>query len=88
MKKEKKDKEPSAWKHDFWNGIWELIFAFAALAVGLGVAILIPHEALRSIPAELFFLLGGMAVLALVGAVTLIVHLIKKKKENRDETKS
>ena len=80
----KKDQGSHTWKNELWNGIWELMLAFAAIGIGLGIAFLFPHEKIKDIPAELFFMLGGLILFAVVGIVALTVHLIRQKKKNKD----
>ena len=80
----KKDNRAYTWKDELWNGIGELILAFGAGGIGLGIAFLLPHETIKDIPAELFFILGGFILCAIVGIVALIAHLIRSRKKNKD----
>ena len=80
----KKDKKPYTWKDALWNGLAEIIITFAAMGIGFSIAFLLPREAIKSIPAELFFALGGIILFTVIGIVLLIVHLIKEKKETKD----
>lgn len=78
MKKDNK----SAWKNEVWNGIADLLIAIAAMGIGFGIAILFQRDSIKGIPAELFFLFGGVVVIAVIGIVVLAVHLKKKKKKS------
>ena len=80
----KKDNRAYTWKGELWNGIGELILAFAAIGIGLGIAFLLPHETIKDIPAELFFMLGGLILFAAIGIVALTIHLIRQKRKNKD----
>ena len=80
----KKDNRSYTWKDELWNGIGEIILTFAAIGIGLGIVALLPHEAIKDIPAELFFILGGIILFAIIGIVVLTGYLIKQKKKNKD----
>ena len=80
----KKDRRSYSWKNELWNGIGELILAFAAIGIGLGIAFLLPHEKVKDIPAELFFMLGGLILFSVIGIVALTIHLIRQKRKNKD----
>ena len=80
--KMKKDNNKYTWKDELWSGIGQLILAFAAIGIGLGIAFLLPHETIKDIPAELFFMLGGLILFAVIGIVALTIHLIRQKRKN------
>ena len=80
----KKDNRSYIWKDELWNGIGEIILTFAAIGIGLGIVALLPHETIKDIPAELFFILGGIILFAIIGIVVLTGYLIKQKKKNKD----
>ena len=80
----KKDKGSHTWKNELWNGVWELMLVFAAIGIGLGIAFLLPYKKLKDIPAELFFMIGGLILFAAFVIVALTVRLIRKKNRNKD----
>ncbi len=80
----KKDGKSHSWKNALWSGAIELIFLFSVVAIGLGIMLLFPHEAIKDIPYELFLLLGGIVFLAVSGIIALIVHLVKTKRKTKD----
>ena len=80
----KKDNRAYTWKGELCNVIGELILAFAAIGIGLGIAFLLPHETIKDIPAELLFMLGGLILFAVIGIVALTIHLIRQKRKNKD----
>ena len=60
------------------------MLAFSSIAIGLGIALLFPHEKIEDVPAELFFLLGGIILFSVIGIVTLMFYIVKRKKETKD----
>ena len=77
----KKDKKPYSWTNQLLEGLMELLFVFAAIAIGLGIAFVFPHTALQNIPAEVFFFLGGCLLVAVICVAAWIVRRIKKKRK-------
>ena len=76
----KEDKKSNSWKNELLNGLGEVIIAVVAIGIGLGVAFLFPYEAINEFPAELFFVLGGIVVLAVLGVFAWILHVIRRRK--------
>ena len=52
----KKDNNKYTWKDELWSGIGELILAFAAIGIGLGIAFLLPHESFPQFPDKQYIL--------------------------------
>ena len=80
----KKENRSHTWSSELWDGIAELALGFAAMGIGLGIASLLPREAIQDIPTDTFFMLGGIILFFVIGIIALTVHLIKKKKKNKD----
>ena len=80
----KKNKESSSWRYVLWDLFGEIILFLAVFSIGLGIAVLFPHETVKNTPAEIFFILGGVVLCFVVGIVSLTVHFVKQKKKNKD----
>ena len=80
----KKETGSHTWSGELWNGIAKIALVFAAMGIGLGIAFLLPREAIQDIPFEIFLMLGGIVLFLVIGIIALTVHLIKQKKKNKD----
>ena len=71
--------EPSEWKIVFKSGLKELILLFALLIVGAAVAIFLA-TLLPKLPVEAIFVLAGVILFIVLGAIALTVYIIKEIK--------
>ena len=74
-----KKSEPSEWKIVFKSGLKELILLFALLIVGAAVAIVLA-TLLPKLPVEAIFVLAGVILFIVLGAIALTVYIIKEIK--------
>lgn len=74
-----KKSEPSEWKIVLKSGLKELILLFALLIVGAAVAIFLA-TLLPKLPVEAIFVLAGVILFILFGAIALTVYIIKEIK--------
>ena len=74
-----KKSEPSEWKIVFKSGLKELILLFTLLIVGSAVAIFLA-TLLPKIPVEAIFVLAGVILFIVLGAIALTVYIIKEIK--------
>ena len=74
-----KEDKPNEWKIVFKNGLKELLLLFALLSVGVTVAICLATF-LPKLPIEAIFLLAGVILFILFGAIALMVYIIKEIK--------
>ena len=74
-----KKSKASEWKIVFKNGLKELILLFALLIVVAAVAICLA-TLLPKLPIEAIFLLAGVILFILFGAIALTVYIIKEVK--------
>lgn len=74
-----KEDKPNEWKIVFKNGLKELLLLFALLSVGVAVAICLA-TLLPKLPIEAIFLLAGVILFILLGAIALMVYIIKEIK--------
>lgn len=79
----KKDKQ-NEWKKELKNGLKEflaeLILPFSVMAIALIIALLLPTSMIQNIPTDVFFILAGVTLFIVFGAVTLVVYIIKEIK--------
>ena len=80
----KKGEKPSAWKEELKNGLKEflveLIIPFSVMAIALIIALLLPTSMIQNIPTDVLFILAGVALFIVFGAITLGVYIIKEVK--------
>ena len=80
----KKGKKPSVWKEELKNGLKEflveLIIPFSVMAIALIIALLLPTSMVQNIPTDVLFILAGVALFIVFGAITLGVYIIKEVK--------
>lgn len=84
MKKDKKETKEHTWKYILIDYAAEFIFILLAMGIGFGIALLLPYDAVKDIPGELFFLVGLYVLCAVIGIVALTVYLVKRKKKMKD----
>ena len=87
----KKGEKPSVWKEELKNGLKEflveLIIPFSVMAIALIIALLLPTSMIQNIPTDVLFILAGVALFIVFGAITLGVYIIKEVK-NKNNTNS
>lgn len=80
----KKGKKTSVWKEELKNGLKEflveLIIPFSVMAIALIIALLLPTSMVQNIPTDVLFILAGVALFIVFGAITLGVYIIKEVK--------
>jgi hypothetical protein len=74
-----KKSKASEWKSELKNGLKELILLFALLVVGAAVAIFLA-TLLPKLPVEAIFVLAGVILFIVLGAIALTVYIIKEIK--------
>ncbi len=75
---------PREWKIVFKNGLKELILLFALLIVGATVAICLA-ALLPKLPIEAIFVLAGVILFILLGAIALTIYIIKEIKNKNQQ---
>ena len=80
----KNDKKTSKIKEALAEGLLELLFGFLAIGVGLGVAMLFPHEAAKNWDPELLMFIGFIVLLALVISVLAIIRFFTRRALEKD----
>ena len=80
----KKGEKPNVWKEKLKNGLKEflveLIIPFSVMAIALIIALLLPTSMIQNIPTDVLFILAGVALFIVFGAITLGVYIIKEVK--------
>ena len=80
----KKGEKSSVWKEELKNGLKEflveLIIPFSVMAIALIIALLLPTSMIQNIPTDVLFILAGVALFIVFGAITLGVYIIKEVK--------
>ena len=80
----KKGEKPSVGKEELKNGLKEflveLIIPFSVMAIALIIALLLPTSMIQNIPTDVLFILAGVALFIVFGAITLGVYIIKEVK--------
>ena len=80
----KKGKKTNIWKKELKNGfkefLVELIIPFSVMAIALIIALLLPTSMIQNIPTDVLFILAGVALFIVFGAITLGVYIIKEVK--------
>ena len=71
--------KPSEWKIVFKNGLKELILLFAILIV-VAAATIFLATLLPKLPVEAIFVLAGVILFIVLGAIALTVYIIKEVK--------
>ena len=74
-----KKSEPSEWKIVFKSGLKELILLFALLLV-VSAATIFLATLLPKLPIQAIFLLAGVILFIVLGAIALTVYIIKEIK--------
>ena len=83
-KKAKKEKRIATLTDGFFDLFGELIFGFLAIGIGLGIAMLFPHDALENIDFELFFLIGSVVLILIVIAALAVIRLFTRRVEEKN----
>ena len=79
-----KSEKPNIWKEELKNGLKEffaeLILPFSVIVIALIIALLLPASITQNIPTDVFFILAGIILFVVLGAVVLTVYIIKEIK--------
>lgn len=83
MSDEKKKKAGKV-KEALAEGLYELLFAFVAIAIGLGIAMLLPRDIIKTWDFELFLFIGAIVLLVLIVAVSGVISLFARRNREKD----
>lgn len=86
MKSIRKKYLPRAVKEEVSEAILEILFCVVVIAAALAVAMLLPREAIKNVPFEIFLIPGFIIGMLIFLAVTFLIQ--KKKKNKKKPQKS
>lgn len=83
MKRIRKKYKTPAWINQLSDGLVQLLFVFVVIVVAFLIMILLPREAIKDVPFEIFMVVSFLALTLLLGLAFSIIKLFKSKRKRK-----